>query len=148
MIDAKFVFRKIKLIEKDLAQLEVLRGNTFHKVASNFYKYNTLEWILVKVIGRAFDINHHLIAEVSDGKIEPPLKYRETFLAMGDLKILPKSFAQQIAASAGFRNALVHDYNDIDRHIVYKTVDEAIDQYLKYCDYIMKFLKKQKEKKR
>lgn len=144
MIDAKFVFRKIKLIEKDLAQLEVLRGNTFHEVAKNFYKYNTLEWTLVKVIGRAFDINNHFIAELSNGKIDPPLKYRETFLAMAELDVLSRKFAEQIAESAGFRNALVHDYNDIDRYVVYKTVDEAIDQYLKYCDYIIKFIKKKK----
>ncbi|TET07726.1 DUF86 domain-containing protein, partial [Candidatus Aerophobetes bacterium] len=49
-------------------------------------------------------------------------------------------FAQEIAKSAGFRNAIVHEYNEIDKNIVYQTVGEAIKQYPEYCQYILNFL--------
>ena len=39
---------------------------------------------------------------------------------------------------------IVHEYNNLDQNIVYRTVGEAIDQYTKYCDYILKFLERQK----
>jgi uncharacterized protein YutE (UPF0331/DUF86 family) len=55
---------------------------------------------------------------------------------------LPHDFALKIAKSAGFRNAIVYAYNHLDEKIVYQSVDEAIKQYKKYCEMIMKFLEK------
>lgn len=59
-----------------------------------------------------------------------------------DLKILPEDFAEEISKSAGFRNAIVHEYNNLNKGIVYKTVGEAIVQYSQYCKYILDFLEK------
>jgi len=72
--------------------------------------------------------------------MDTPKTYRDTFIILGDMKVLPNEFAEKIAASAGFRNAIVHDYNNLDKNQVYKTVDEAVSQYTEYCSYILNFL--------
>lgn len=41
------------------------------------------------------------------------LTYRETFLRLADHDIYSPEFATRIAASAGLRNILVHEYNDM-----------------------------------
>ena len=140
MLDRKFIKRKIDLIEQDLQRLTELKGMTFGEVAKDFFKYSTLKLVLMEIIGRAIDINEHLIAELVEKDIRTPLSYRETFLNLADLKVLPKKFAQEISKSAGFRNAIVHDYNNLDKYIVYSTIDEAIAQYTQYCHYILSYL--------
>ena len=144
MIDENFVERKIALIQEGLQRLSDLKELTFDEVAKDFFKYSTLKLVLMEVIGRAIDINEHLIAESEKSEMETPLTYRETFLTMGKLGILPKEFASQIAESAGFRNAIVHNYNNLDQYLIYKTVGQAIRQYTQYCERILNFLSKLK----
>ncbi len=49
--------------------------------------------------------------------------------------------------SAGFRNAIVHDYDELDKIEIYKTVGDAIRQYRDYCEYILDYLEADKNKK-
>mgnify|MGYP001591099290 FL=1 len=144
MVDKEFIEEKINLITRDLSRLNVFSDFTISQMAEDFIKYGALKNMLMEIIGRALDINEHLISELADSKIEAPKNYKETFLFLKNLKILPEDFADEISKSAGFRNAIVHEYNNLDQNIVYRTVGEAIYQYTKYCDYVLKFMESQK----
>ncbi len=140
MIDKDFIKEKINLITRDLERLKIFSDFTFDEMAGDFMKYAALKNILMEIIGRGIDINEHLIAELADTKINAPKTYKETFLLLSGLGALPDDFTKQIAESAGFRNAIVHEYNNLDKNQVYRTVGEAIKQYAEYCGYILKFL--------
>ncbi|MEK7635682.1 MAG: HepT-like ribonuclease domain-containing protein [Patescibacteria group bacterium] len=144
MLDKEFIKIKIEYIQRDLNRLEVMRDLTIDEIAKDFIKYGALKNFLVEIIGRAIDINEHIIAEAGNVKLEAPLKYRETFLRLIDLDILPPDFADEIAGSARLRNAIVHDYNTLDKYFLDKKMSIIIQQYAQYCDYILKFLEKAK----
>lgn len=141
MLDKDFIKIKIEYIQRDLSHLEPMAKLTIDKVAEDDVKYAALKNFLMEIIGRAIDINEHIIAEKGGEKLKAPLKYRETFLRLGEMGIFPEDFAQEIAKSAGFRNAIVHDYNNIDKYITYQSVKDAITQYARYCSYILNFIK-------
>ncbi len=142
MIDKEFIKEKINLITRDLARLKIFSGMSFSDVAKDFMKYSALKNIMMEIIGRAIDINEHLISELAVSEMDAPKEYRQTFLLIGELNVLPKDFAKEISKSAGFRNAIVHEYNNLDKEVVYKSIDDATDQYAKYCQYILDFLEK------
>jgi len=141
MLDKDFIKIKIEYIQRDLNRLEPMAKLTINEVAQNDIQYAALKNFLMEIIGRAIDINEHIIAEKGSEKLKAPLKYRETFLNLGEMGVLPEDFAREIAKSAGFRNAIVHNYNNIDKYIVYKSVRDAISQYAQYCNYILNFIK-------
>jgi uncharacterized protein YutE (UPF0331/DUF86 family) len=141
MIDREFIIEKINLITRDLKRLSVLSELSIDQISEDFIKYAALKNILMETIGRAIDINEHLISELAEPDIEAPKTYRETFTLLADLNILPKDFAEEISKSAGLRNVIVHEYNDLNRVTIYKKVGDAIKQYINYSDYILKFLK-------
>lgn len=147
MLDIRFIQRKVKLIRQDLEVLTDLADLSFNAVAKDLYRYSTVQLLLMKIIGRAIDINEHLIGELATAKIGAPVTYRETFLKLKDLDVLPAKFAEQIAESAGFRNAVVHEYNNLDKWTVYRSVNDALKEYTQYCGYILKFLSKHSSKK-
>ena len=142
MIDKEFLKEKLNLITRDLERLKIFYDFTISQIAEDFIKYAALKNILMEIIGRAIDINEHLISELARPDMEAPKTYRDTFLLLADLNVLPRDFAEEISKSAGFRNAIVHEYNNLDKSIIYKTVGDAINQYAKYCNYILKFIER------
>lgn len=141
MIDKNFVKRKTVLIQRDLGRLKELGEKSFDEIAKDWKTYGLVKNLLMEVIGRAIDINQHLIRQLSDSSDGVPLDYTETFLKLVDLDVLPESFGREISKSAGFRNAVVHGYNDVDEYIIYNSIGDAVNQYADYCDYILKFIK-------
>ncbi|MCR4292861.1 MAG: DUF86 domain-containing protein [Candidatus Kuenenia sp.] len=142
MIDKEFLKEKLNLITRDLERLKIFYDFTISQIAEDFIKYAALKNILMEIIGRAIDINEHLISELARPDMEAPKTYRDTFLLLADLNVLQRDFAEEISKSAGFRNAIVHEYNNLDKSIIYKTVGDAINQYAKYCNYILKFIER------
>lgn len=143
MVRLDFVKRKIHLITDDLAKLASFKDEPYETLVENFTKLAAVERLLERIVTRAIDINEHLIAELE--RPETPkttrLTYRDTFLKLAGLGVYPSDFAEQIAKSAGLRNILVHDYNDVDRHIVYDSINSCLEGYSRYIEYILDFLK-------
>jgi uncharacterized protein YutE (UPF0331/DUF86 family) len=140
-IDIHFIRRKIKLIQENLSELDNLARFSFDEISKDRIKFLAVERLLEKIIMRAIDINQHLIAELGKGD-ERVRGYEDTFYMLFQLGIYSEEFAKQIAPSAGLRNRLVHEYNNTRQDIIYKSVSEAITQYVKYCDSILKFIEK------
>ncbi|OGI16802.1 MAG: hypothetical protein A3J63_02015 [Candidatus Moranbacteria bacterium RIFCSPHIGHO2_02_FULL_40_12b] len=140
MLDKELIKTKIELIQRDLERLQELKAYTIDEISGDFYKWSTLKLVLVEIIGRAIDVNSHTIAELGDLKEKAPETSAETFLRMGEMNILPKDFAQKVSESAGFRNKIVHEYNNLLEDKIYETVEEALAQYTMYCAYILKFI--------
>lgn len=138
MVDKKFIKRKISFIQRDLARLKEFEDLSFDEAAKDWRSYSVIKNLLMEIIGRGIDINQHLIAELSKAENGVPLDYTESFLKLIELKVLPKVFGEKIAKSAGFRNAIVHGYNELNKYIVYYSVKEAIKEYSQYCEYILK----------
>lgn len=142
-IDARFIKRKIKLIEEDLLRLKQLEKFTFDEIAGDFFKHCTAERLLEVIIMRAVDINSHIISRLGSG-IERARSYADTFLILEEMNVLPAKFAKQISNSAGFRNVLAHEYDEVDMNEVYKSIGEGLRDFKKYCGYILEFLDKRR----
>jgi uncharacterized protein YutE (UPF0331/DUF86 family) len=143
-VRAEFVQRKLQLIAEDLGRLAHLAGESYEAITSDFVKMAAVERIIERIVMRAIDVNEHLISELATGREEriTRLTYRDTFLRLVELGILPAEFAERIAKSAGLRNILVHDYNDVDRRIVYGSIASCLADYPRYVEAIGRFLER------
>ncbi len=59
---------------------------------------------------------------------------------MAGLGVYPEDFAESIAASAGLRNILVHQYNDVDRELLHGSIRSCLQDYARYIRYIQAFI--------
>lgn len=141
MLNQRFLTRKIKLIQEDLSKLEPLAKFSFDAVAKDPMRYGAAERYLERIITRAIDINNHCIAELGNGS-ESVRTYEDSFLRLADLGVYPEKFARAIAPSAGLRNVLVHEYDEVDKRLVYQSIGNALAQYATYCSYLLKLIKK------
>lgn len=139
MIDRELVTRKISLILKDLSSLTDLSRLTREAYLANPINEVLAERYLERMIGRMIDINYRLITETGNS---PPKDYHESFQMLGTMGILKTKFARQIAFSAGLRNRIVHDYEEIDASTVYEALKDAIQQVPIYLDQVNRFVEK------
>lgn len=144
MIRREFAQRKLHLIADDLERLSRFKDETLESLTSDDIKLAAVERILERIVMRAIDVNEHLISELSSGKGRTTrLTYRDTFLMLVDLGTYDRGFAEQIARSAGLRNILVHEYNDVDRKIVHGSIKSCLRDYHRYIEYIQQFISSQ-----
>ncbi|WP_373498284.1 DUF86 domain-containing protein [Desulfococcus sp.] len=143
MIHPDFVSRKCRLIAEDLAHLLQFKDEPLEGLASDFVKLAAVERLLERIIMRAIDINLHLIGALENRMDEKStrLTYRDSFLRLADYGVYPEGFALDIAKSAGFRNILLHDYNDVNRTLLHASIQSCLKDYTRYIDYITAFLK-------
>jgi uncharacterized protein YutE (UPF0331/DUF86 family) len=137
MLSKNLILRKIKLMKGDLDKLQPLSKYSFEEIVREEYLHLALERLLEKLINRTIDINTHIIISQD---YEPPQDYRDSFLKMSELKILPKKFVEKIIPSVGLRNRLVHEYDDLNANQVYQSIFNALDQFPKYIKFIIKFI--------
>ncbi len=139
MIDRELVTRKITLILKDLSSLTDLSRLTAETYLANPINEVLAERYLERMIGRMIDINYHLITESGH---PPPKDYHESFEMLGMVGILPGEFSREIAVSAGLRNRIVHDYDEIDPSKVYQALKSTVQQIPIYLDHVNRFVEK------
>jgi uncharacterized protein YutE (UPF0331/DUF86 family) len=121
-----------------LGQLEEVNQYTMEIYLDNFFVKRTAERLIQLIVETATDINAHLI--VSSGH-KPPADYYISFIKLSESQILDQKFAEAIAPSAGLRNRLVHEYEEIDDEIVYNSIQKTIESYTNYIKKIEIYLK-------
>ncbi len=142
MLNTEFIKRKVALITEELERLSEFKHLTLDETVKDFRIQATVERLLERVITRAIDINQHLLTE-KGVDLQLARTYRETFLRLADIGVYPHKFAVKLAPSAGLRNALVHDYNNIDKKILHKSITEAIVEFNQYGKYVLAFVENQ-----
>ena len=117
------VKKKLESITQYLNDLLPNKKISFNEFMQKHYE---IERILELLIMTASDIVFHLITD----KGEPvPASYKAAFLRAGELGIIGKKLSKNLALSAGLRNILVHEYEEIDYKIVYKSIPSAIKDF-------------------
>ncbi len=69
-----------------------------------------------------------------------PEDYYNSFIEMGENRIVTPEFAEEIAKSAGLRNALAHEYEKIDQTLVHEAINTALTQIPQYIQKVTDFL--------
>jgi uncharacterized protein YutE (UPF0331/DUF86 family) len=141
MIRKEFVRRKLQLITDDLVRLVRFKDLTLEELLADDIRLAAVERIIERIVMRAVDVNEHLLAECLPPQARSTrLSYRDTFLMLADLDICDADFAKAIAASAGLRNILVHDYNDVDRGILHRSIGSCLRDYKGYVERVEAFI--------
>jgi uncharacterized protein YutE (UPF0331/DUF86 family) len=138
-IEKEILRRKISIIVENLNALELIRNMTREQYADDIYKRKATERLLQELIEAAIDINTHIIVQTSN---IVPDDYYESFIKLGELKIMTTALAEKLAPSAGLRNRLVHEYDLLEHSLILEAVKVAVDVYPQYIkaieDYILR----------
>lgn len=126
--------RRVKLLEKDFKPISE------DKLVTNENLYAAAERHLEVAIQCCIDIGSHLIAQL--GLERPKRENKEIFLILGKEGIIPKEFVQKLTQMVGYRNILVHEYLEVERHNTYVNIQEHLGDFAEFAKYIERYLQK------
>lgn len=129
-MSSEVISKKLVSVSKYLNDLLPYRDITFEIFMEKHYE---IERILELLIMTASDIIFHILSVQGEPM---PISYRTAFLRAGEIGIISKDLSESLALSAGLRNILVHEYEEIDYKILYKSIPIAIKDYTSFMDEI------------
>ena len=138
MVNKELVRRKLNKLIQYLNEISGIIDYTFQDYLDNYFIKRTTERLLQLIVEVATDINGHIAIDAGNC---PPKNYFESFIILAELEVIDRELAKKLAPSAGMRNRLVHEYEEIDDKIVYENIPEAIVMYNKYITQVEAYLK-------
>lgn len=128
-VDAAIVRAKLGHIMTSLDLLRPMRALSLEDYRARVWERKGIERVLQEAIEAALDINAHIVAERG---LEVPDDYYGGCIKLGELGILSRDLAHALAPSAGLRNRLVHEYDEIDDAKVLAAVATILELYPRY----------------
>ena len=127
MIDSDLVAKKLALIETCVQQLRTLARP--EKIRADIREQRFVEHTLQIAIQSALDVASHI---VSDERLGEPETNRDLFDLLVKARRLPEELASSLRDMAGFRNVLVHGYQEVDLGIVQDVLEHHLDELLAF----------------
>ncbi len=135
MTDRPLVEKRLARIETCVAELR--RDARLDVIAHDVREQRFVEHTLQVAIQSALDVASHI---VSDRRLGEPRTNAELFdLLTRDSWIAP-ALAEDLRRMAGFRNVLVHGYDDVDLRVVQDVVTNHLDDLLTFADAVRRRL--------
>lgn len=131
--------RKLAVIVVNLEALAPVSAKPLEEYTADLIIRKAAERMLQEIIEAAIDINAHLLASAGGGV---PDDYFTSFTRMAEQGILAGGLAQALAPSAGLRNRLVHEYDELDNGLILKALAGAQELYTEYVRQIKTLLDK------
>ena len=127
MTDPDLVAKKLALIETCVQELRSLARP--EALATDVRERRFVEHTLQIAVQAALDVASHI---VSDERLGEPETNRELFDLLVRAGHLPEALAANLRAMAGFRNVLVHGYQDVDLGVVEDVLRNHLDDLLAF----------------
>ena len=104
------VIRRISFAKVELNDLEAFQSTDYETYRKDRMKRRNVERIAENIANVVIDIGKIVLAGEN---VETPGTYREVFLRMHELEIIPEEMANKLVEIARTRNILAHQYLDI-----------------------------------
>ena len=138
MVDQTLILRKLSALEVYLEQITEYRTISIEQYANDWKNQRIIERTLQMMVETCIDIAGHII---SDMKFRIPNSYADSFSVLAENGIVDNNLSQSLEKMAKFRNVVVHDYDRVDAEIVIGILRKNLDDFTKFKDAVVSFLK-------
>ena len=140
MDEKEKVSRKLRYMKKYVDFLREYRSISREELEKNDMLKSAIERNFQLAIESALDIGEVII---SARDFEKPEDYREVMLILGKHRVIPADFAERFSKAAGFRNILVHMYEEVDAGKLHDYLQNNLEDFNEFARFIAKYLEKE-----
>ncbi|HKL75591.1 MAG TPA: DUF86 domain-containing protein [Halanaerobiales bacterium] len=139
MVNREVVLDRISIIKNSLKRLKEISKLSKQEFKNNDDYFAIAEHHLRRSLEAVIDLGRHICVKEDLGQ---PQDYTEVFDILNNGGVLSKEFTENIRGMAGYRNRLVHMYNQIDKEEIYQILQERLDDFDIFTNEIMNYINK------
>lgn len=133
MVKTSVLYKKASHLRYNLDRLKEKQPLTEAEFLANKDVREAVLLNLQQAIQACVDIGTHIVSEESWGV---PGSFSEIFYKLEEHKIIPTALVEIMIPMVGFRNLIVHQYDEIDYKIVYQNYQKRLADFESYLDAI------------
>lgn len=135
MIERDKIRQKIQFMRDRLRQLEDVQSMTYEDFMTQPFVLDGSLRLLQVMIEAMLDIGSHIVAREGYGI---PHTYANVISLLMDNDVLPKDQANIYIDMVGFRNRIVHLYDEVEPEIVYKLISQSLGDFRDFITIIVR----------
>lgn len=139
MDEKEKISRKLRNMKNYVDFLREYRSVTKEELEKDNLLKAAIERNFQLAIESALDIGEVII---SYHDFEKPEDYRDVILILGKHEVIPKDFAERFAKAAGFRNILVHMYEEVDVKRLHDYLQNNLEDFNDFARFVARYLEK------
>jgi len=137
LIDDAVVRRRLRRLDELLQGLREIGARSREEFLDDSTSQHAAAWCLQRAIQAVLNIGAHILAERGVVDWE---EYSEIPKRLARDCGLPAELAARLEKAAGQRNILVHMYVEVDPELIYKTLQEGLDAFNEFAEYVLRVL--------
>jgi len=137
MVDSHVILARIDKIRESVGKLRKLAQRTEDAFISDSLATDSTERNLQTAIQAVIDIGNHIVADMDLGT---PADYKEIFRLLAKNGIVGDEQAARLISMTGLRNILVHEYLQIDLHLIYSIIRNDLDDFDQFIAAALKLI--------
>jgi uncharacterized protein YutE (UPF0331/DUF86 family) len=94
---------------------------------------------LQRAAEQVIDMANHIIRK---RKLGLPKESGESFELLARAGVIPQDLADKLQGMVGFRNIMVHQYQEIDIKIMVDVIEHHLDDLIVFTDHVMEFVRR------
>ena len=135
MIDRSLIIAKASRVNDHLKRIREKRSIALDQFLADLDRQESILFNLQMAIQNCIDIAAHII---SDEELGVAGSTNEMFYMLQENGYLDAALTENMVASVGFRNLIVHEYGHVDLNKVYQIAHENLDDLERYLKAILK----------
>jgi len=116
-MDEQLVAQKLESLRRYIQRVESRLPDTLEALRADLDAQDIISLNLTRAVQMCVDIASHWLAEHADSTA--PKTMGQVFEALADSGVIEQELAQGMRKSVGFRNVVVHNYDDVNWAIVF-----------------------------
>ena len=123
MVNRSIVLRKISRIRYYLSRIKKYRCISLQEFQDDVNTQDIILHNLQLSIQGCIDLGSHIVSDEGWGV---PGSFSEIFYILEDKGVIPRELTEKMVAMVGFRNIIIHEYEDVDFKIVHEILKKDI----------------------
>ncbi len=136
-LDKEIIYRRLNRLERIILTLEKNAQLDLKEYLSNEDLQAAVERRLQLAAQICIDITNYLLARL---RLELPEEEENIFLSLAKGKVISRESAEKMKGLVRFRNILVHEYLMVDPELVYKNLQENLDDFRRFIAEITRYI--------
>ena len=137
----RVILTKIESIERCVQRIDEIYGGDIERLNDYLYQ-DAIVLNIQRACQQSIDLSMYLCSKLAFGI---PKSSRDSFTLLKENKVITEDISKLMEKMVGFRNVVIHEYQEVELEIIKFIVEKGREDFLKYTNEILNYIKKMED---